>query len=111
MFKADVEARIYKFTIGFSYRYYSRMQNIDRAFEDLEALTGESPYFHAIKATRYWRTHYGFEVIDFRLGWKVTEQHKISFIVNNVLNTDYSLRPMKIEAPRTAAIQYVYSIN
>lgn len=111
MFKADLEARIYRFSIGFSYRYYSRMQNIDRAFEDLEALTGESPYFYAIKATRYWRTHYGFEIIDVRIGCKLTEQHKISFIVNNLMNTDYSLRPMKIEAPRTASIQYVYAFN
>lgn len=112
MFKADVEVKIYRFNIGFSYRYYSAMQNIDKAFIDLEQLTGNaSQYFYVIKATDYWRTHYGFEVIDLRLGCKLTENHKISFVVSNLLNTDYSLRPMKIESPRTAAIQYVYSLN
>ncbi len=111
MFKADIELRVYKFSVGFSYRYYSRMQNIDRAFQDLEALTANSPYFHSIKATRYWYAHHGFEIIDLRLSCKLTEQHKISFIVNNLLNADYSLRPMKIESPRTAAVQYVYTIN
>lgn len=111
MFKADVELRAYRFTVGFSYRYYSRMNNIDKAFEDLEVLTNDSPFFHEIRATNYWRTHYGFEVIDLRLGCKITGNHKISFIVNNLLNADYSLRPMKIESPRTASIQYVYSIN
>lgn len=112
MFKADVECKIYRFTVGFSYRYYSRMQNIDKAFVDLEELTGNAKeYFYEIKATNYWRTHFGFEVIDFRIGCNITKNHKISFVVNNALNADYSLRPMKIEAPRTAAMQYVYSIN
>ena len=112
MFKADMEVKIYRFSIGFSYRYYSRMQNIDKAFVDLEDLThNANQYFYEIKATNYWRTHFGFEVVDFRVGCKLTDNHKISFVVNNALNTDYSLRPMKIESPRTAAIQYVYSIN
>lgn len=111
MFKADAEVRLYRFTLGFSYRYYSRMQNIDKAFEDLEVLTNDSPFFHEIRATNYWRTHYGFEIIDLRLGCKLSENHKVSFIINNLMNTDYSLRPMKIESPRTASIQYVYSIN
>ncbi len=112
MFKADVELRIYRFSFGFSYRYYSAMQNIDKAFLDLEDLTyNAKEYFYEIKATNYWRTHFGFEVVDLRFGCKLNEHHKISFIVSNALNADYSLRPMKIESPRTAAIQYVYSIN
>ena len=112
MFKADAEIRIYRFHIGFSYRYYSRMQNIDKAFVDLEELTyNAKTYFYEIRATNYWRTHFGFEVVDFRIGCKLTEHHRISFIVNNALNADYSLRPMKIESPRTAAVQYVYTIN
>jgi len=111
MVKADVEFKIYNFSLGFSYRYYSQMQNVDKAFEDLELLTKDSPYFYPIRGTNFWKTHYGFEIIDVRLGCKLTERHKISFIVNNILNTDYSLRPMKIEAPRTTSIQYVYSFN
>lgn len=112
MFKSDIEFRIYKFSVGFSYRYYSAMENIDKAFTDLEELTGNAKeYFHEIKATSYWRSHYGFEVIDLRLAYKLNEHHKVSFIVSNLMNADYSLRPMKIESPRTAAVQYVYSIN
>jgi len=112
MFKSDVEVRIYKFSVGFSYRYYSSMQNIDKAFTTLEEVTSNGKdYFYEIKATRYWRTHYGFEVIDMRLGCRLTDKHKISFVVSNLLNTDYSLRPMKIEAPRTTYIQYAYTFN
>lgn len=110
MVKADVEVKLYRFNIGFSYRYYSRMQNIDKAFEDLESLTyNAKDYFYEIKATRYWKTHWGTEVIDCRIGYHATDKHKISLIVSNLLNTAYSLRPMKIEAPRTTSIQYVYS--
>lgn len=112
MVKADVEVRVYRFSLGFSYRYYSRMQNIDKAFTDLEELTGNAKdYFYEIKATRYWKTHFGFEVIDMRLACKLSDRHKVSFIVNNLLNADYSLRPMKIEAPRTTSIQYAYTFN
>ncbi len=111
MFKADLDFKIYMFSVGLSYRYYSRMQNIDKAFESLEVLTSESPYFYPIQSTRYWKTHYGFEIIDLRLACQIKTRHKVSLIVNNILNADYSLRPMKIEAPRTTSIQYVYSFN
>lgn len=112
MFKADVEVRYTKYSLGFSYRYYSRMQNIDKAFEDLETLTSNGKdYFYEIKGVTYWKTHYGFEIIDLRMACQITEHHKVSIILNNLLNTDYSLRPMKIEAPRTTSIQYIYTIN
>lgn len=112
MVKADIEFKIFKFNLGVSYRYYSRMQNIDKAFQDLESLTANAyPYTDKITATGYWRTHWGSEVIDARLGYHVNSHHKISIVVSNVLNSGYSLRPMKIEAPRTSAIQYVYSFN
>lgn len=112
MFKADVEVRYTRFSLGFSYRYYSKMQNIDKAFQDLEDLTTNAKdYFYEIKGIRYWKTHYGFEVIDLRVAYQLSDKHKLSMIVNNLLNTDYSLRPMKIEAPRTTSIQYVYTFN
>jgi len=54
MFKADVEFKIYKFNVGVSYRYYSQMQNIDKAFQDIEQLTKDANvYFNEIKATDY----------------------------------------------------------
>lgn len=112
MVKADVEFKIYKFNLGFSYRYYSRMQNIDKAFQDLENLTANAyPYTDKITATGYWRSHWGAEVIDARIGYHLSTHHKISIVMSNVLNSAYSLRPMKIEAPRTTSVQYIYSFN
>jgi outer membrane cobalamin receptor len=109
MIKADVDFKIYKFNLGVSYRYYSKMQNIDSAFKDLEILTQiASQYFDQIKITNFWNKHNGFNVFDARLSYKITKQQKVSFICNNMFNEVYMLRPMKIEAPRTSTIQYIY---
>ena len=113
LFKADAEVRIRKLSIGGSYRYYSKMQNIDKAFEDIEVLTAifkqVATQFALIKITDYWRSHNGFHVVDLRAGYKLTEHHKVSVIANNILNTPYFLRPLKIEPPRTVTVQYVYT--
>jgi iron complex outermembrane receptor protein len=107
MVKADVDFKIYTFNLGISYRYYSKMQNIDKAFNDLETLT-DNQFFSQIKATNFWSTHNGFNIFDTRLSYKINKKQKVSFICNNVFNVTYMLRPMKLEAPRTTTIQYVY---
>lgn len=105
--KADIEFKIYRFTVGGSYRYYSKMENIDKAFSDLEVFTATAPqFFSPIKAVNYWRGHCGFDIFDLRMGYKFGK-NKISLICNNATNLTYMLRPMKIEAPRTTTIQYV----
>ena len=109
MLKADVEVRIYRFTIGGSYRYYSKMQNIDKAFGDLEDLTRLIAQMPQIQIVQYWQSHNGFNIFDARVAYKVSEHHRISLICNNLANTQYFLRPMKIEAPRTTSVQYTYT--
>ncbi len=112
MGKADIEFKIYKFNVGVSYRYYSKMQNIDKALEDIETLTAsdnDAPvqFLDDIKATHYWKTHNGFNIFDARISYRVNEKMKLSIVCNNIFNIDYSLRPLKIESPRTTALQYV----
>jgi len=112
MVKADVEFKIFKFNVGMSYRYYSRMQNIDKAIEDIETLTaadndGPDYFLSDIKAINYWKKHKGFEIFDARISYQIKETQKIAIICNNVFNVDYSLRPLKVESPRTVAVQYV----
>jgi iron complex outermembrane receptor protein len=113
MIKADVEVRINKFGIGASYRYYSKMENIDSAFQEIETetkvLSGVFKQFQSIDIINYWKTHKSFSVFDIRASYKITEQHKISVVCNNLFNAVYFLRPLKIEPPRTVAIQYVYT--
>lgn len=108
MFKLDVEFKIYKFNVGVSNKYYSKMQNIDKAFLYIEDLTStNSQFFDVISATKYWASHHFISVWDARLSYNLNSKQKFSIVCNNVLNEIYSLRPLKIESPRTAAIQYV----
>lgn len=108
MFKADVEFKIYRFAFGVSNKYYSKMQNIDKAFNDIEVLTdGFYPNIDRIKGVKYWETHLYVSVWDARLSYTINDKQKLSLVCNNVLNEEYSLRPLKIESPRTTALQYV----
>jgi len=113
MVKLDIEARLHKFGIGVSYRYYSKMQNIDTAFQQIESLTktinNAYPQFQTIDIVNYWETHKSFSVFDVRVSYKLTDKHKVSIVCNNVFNVAYFLRPLKIEPPRTTALQYVYT--
>jgi len=52
----------------------------------------------------------GTVVMDIRLSYQITPLHKIALISNNFLNKEYSLRPLKIEAPRTFSIQYTLKV-
>lgn len=111
MIKGDLEFRIYKFKLGFSYRYYSKMKNVDRAFQDIEIMTHDfSTYMHEIKIMDYWKNRNGFHIFDARLSYALSEKHKFSLICNNLFNNNYSLRPLKIEAPRTTSIQYILTL-
>jgi outer membrane receptor protein involved in Fe transport len=111
MLKADVEVRIKSFAMGASYRYYSKMQNIDNAFQSIESLThtfnSAFPQFQPIDIIHYWKLHKDFNVFDARISYQITSHSKLSIVCNNVFNVAYFLRPLKIEAPRTTAVQWV----
>ncbi|WP_455667961.1 TonB-dependent receptor [Phocaeicola sp.] len=50
----------------------------------------------------YWRKHNtDYFTMDMRLGVKVTKEVGFQFMVNNLLNKEYSYRPMAVAAPRT----------
>ena len=113
MVKLDLETRIHKFAVGVSYRYYSKMQNIDTAFQIIESLTQSVnrnfSQFQTLNIVNYWETHKSFSVFDARASYKLSARHKLSIICNNIFNVAYFLRPLKIEPPRTTSVQYVYS--
>lgn len=54
----------------------------------------------------YWKTHNtGFFTMDLRLGVKITKNIRFQGIINNLLNTEYSVRPMDVGAPRTFVLK------
>ncbi len=99
--KCDAEFS-YKFvSLGGSWRYYSFMKNIDKTFYDLD-----EPYLLPTGIKRYRKEHdKGIHVFDARLSFQVQKFLRLSLVVNNLANLEYSLRPLKIEAPRTIALQ------
>jgi len=100
--KLDIEFNYKDASLGFSFRYYNFLQNVDKIFyEDFfTAITGIDieEYREANKTSEY--------VFDLRFAYKIASHSKISFIVNNLLNREYALRPLKIDAPRSFALQY-----
>lgn len=103
--KADVELNYKKFSLGFSSRYNSVMSNIDKVFEeDLDPATTEIYILPGLK--EYRKEHNsGTLVFDVRIGYKITEKIRAGFMVNNLLNAEYTTRPGDIQPPRTFLMQ------
>ncbi len=109
--KADVEFTYKNMSIGFSARYNSNMVNIDRVFmEDLDpSLTSE---IYILPGLRQYRERFkrGALVFDFRFAFPAMDNYRVSFMVNNVFNTEYTTRPGDIQAPRNFQLQFLLKI-
>ena len=54
----------------------------------------------------YWRKHNkDCFTMDLRMGVKATKDVGFQFIINNLLNEEYSYRPMAVAAPRTFVVK------
>jgi len=108
LIRIDVGATRGAFNSGISFRSNSHMQNIDKAFSQLEQ---ELPteFNPGINSWRANNTKGDF-VFDARIGYTFSEKHKIAFIMNNVLNREYAIRPLAIEEPRVTLVQYTLSL-
>ena len=93
--KFDAEATYKKFSFGVSMRCNSRMENIDKFF--VEALPGIKDYMNQYNT--------GAVVFDGRVMYQVTDHVRVSFIVNNALNREYTQRPADVMPPRNFVFQ------
>jgi iron complex outermembrane receptor protein len=93
--KIDFEAGYKKVSYGMSMRCNSRMENIDKFFED--ALPGIKDYRDRFVT--------GDLVFDARLMFQVTEHAKVALIVNNFMNREYTSRPADVQPPRNFVFQ------
>ena len=50
-------------------------------------------------------------IIDLRVGFNVSDHSRLSVVVSNLLNEEYSIRPLAIEAPRLVNVVYTYEIE
>jgi iron complex outermembrane receptor protein len=109
--KADIETNYKKLSIGFSVRYNSFMQNIDRIFE----ISAEEDLFgvnipngtYILPGLKEYRQKFnkGNFTCDVRFGYRFNEQIRLGFIINNLLNSENTTRPGDIQPPRNFMTQ------
>ncbi len=111
--KADIEFTFFKkLGIGASAKYFSKIINMDAIIKDFEQLTKDVAVLQDLRYMDYYDAHrFGNWIFDARLSFKITDQHKLAIIGTNILNRNYSLRPLKIEPPRTIMIQYTWRLE
>ncbi|MBP6090623.1 MAG: TonB-dependent receptor [Crocinitomicaceae bacterium] len=106
--KADFEF-VYakKISFGISAKYFSKIVNMDKIIEDFEQITVDNELLQDIRYMDYYNAHrFGNWIFDARLSYQINEKHKLAIISSNIFNRIYSLRPLKIEPPRTIMLQY-----
>jgi len=110
--KGDVEVTIKKkFAIGVSAKYFSKILNLDGVIAEFETATS-GPNIQDIKYMDYFDSHrFGNWIFDARISYAISKFHKIAVIGSNILNRSYTLRPLKIEQPRTIMLQYTFTLD
>jgi iron complex outermembrane receptor protein len=111
--KADMELLINKKVgIGVSAKYFSKIVNMDAIIKDFEDLTTDIAVLQDLRYMDYFDSHrFGNWIFDARISYQISEQHKLAIIGANIFNRSYSLRPLKIEAPRTIMVQYTWKLE
>lgn len=101
LYKLDLQTEYKRFGLGFSTKYNDFMQNVDNYFELF--ITG-------VKESREANPN-GDLIFDARAFYNVNENFRVSFIVDNLTNTEYSPRPAMLGAPRMFTFKVSYTIN
>lgn len=111
--KIDMEyTLVKKLSIGFSAKYYSKIVNMDRVIKDFEELTQALDFMQNLRYMDYFNSHRnGNWIFDARISYLFKDKHRFAIIGSNILNKTYSLRPLKVEQPRTVMLQYTMKLG
>ncbi|MFH1160700.1 MAG: TonB-dependent receptor [bacterium] len=105
LLKADIQLTRKRWSGGISGRYYGYMQTVDRFFYD-----AERNGWMKSGIIEYREDHNkGSFIMDMRVSYTLMG-FTFSVLVNNLFNTEYSLRPVTIEPPRVTSLQVIYTI-
>lgn len=98
--KGDIEFTYKRVSLGYTIYYGSFPERIEELF------------FLAIpKLESYVDKHKGGDaVMGLRTAYKVNDKFRVSFIVKNLTNHEYSLRPGKLDPPRNYTLQLSYKL-
>jgi outer membrane receptor protein involved in Fe transport len=106
--RADVEFSYWKFYAGVTVSYASTPEKIPALFSAASLFL-----FGSLQALPdYYAQHsHGDAIVDVRCGMKVNDQIKLGFIVKNVGNVFYELRPGKPDPNRNYTLQFTYTFG
>lgn len=111
MFRADVGVSYKRLSGGVSLRYNSHVRNIDKAFSQIAKTPVPGNPLRNIGVDEWMEAHTtGDWITDVRIGFDLTPEVKASFVVDNLTNEVYAIRPMAVEAPRTFRVQLALSL-
>lgn len=120
LFKGDVQFDYKKFSVGYSVRYFSFMENIDRRFTQsvlheysTQYINFDNyPQFYVLPGLKEYRAIHngGTWVSDVRVSYQISKILKVSGIVNNIDNVEYSTRPGDVRPPRMFIAQLQFKI-
>lgn len=94
--KWDIEGTWKKFSLGYSFNYYSIYEKIDPFFIVF------TPSFQ----TFFDRAGRGNYVHNVRFSYQLTQESRIAFLINNFTNEEYATRPAKIDPMRNFNVQF-----
>ncbi|MGV3613028.1 MAG: TonB-dependent receptor [Fluviicola sp.] len=98
--------------VGFSAKYFSKIVNMDAIIKDFEQLTQDVDVLQDIRYMDFFDSHrYGNWIFDARISYLLKDKHRFAIIGSNIFNKTYSLRPLKVEAPRTVMLQYTLKLG
>ncbi len=110
--KLDFEVGYERFTAGISLKYFSKIENLDKAIFDFEDATiASGGTTQPILYRNYYENHNnGNMVLDARVSYDIGIRHRVSIISTNLANRMYSLRPLKAEPMRNITLQYILNL-
>jgi hypothetical protein len=99
-------------SVGASAKYFSKIVNMDAIIKDFEEFTTDVEVLQDLQYMDFFNAHrFGNWIFDARISLHLNESHKLALIGSNILNRSYSLRPLKIEPPRTVSVQYTFKME
>ena len=111
-FKTTIDYNYKWFSVGMNLSYRSKILAVDylmvdervKEQEDLMDYARKSifGYEDGLSLHDYWMEHNnGIFTMDLRCAVRFKEHAEVQFMINNLLNTEYSYRPMALAPPRT----------
>ena len=115
--RLDMEWSHKRAYIGLSARYQSQLQNFDEVFLWLESDEADQLVGSFAELPEWGLEEWLNDkpklpwIWDFRAGYNLSDAHKVSVVVSNLTNAEYSIRPLAIESPRLVNLVYTYEIH